>query len=135
MCGIVLYKTLCCLLCDHFFFVFYKSFPRRSLSSPVQSVISNNATIQPPVSMESRVPTVGGTTAPAPPNMAGGQAGVVGNIDREQIYTWIQELTHPETREQALLELRCVQLVCSGCVVICALYAPYLNVLTKFYCP
>ena len=65
--------------------------------------MSNNATIQPPVSMESRAPAVGG---PAPPNMAGGQGGVVGHIDREQIYTWIQELTHPETREQALLELR-----------------------------
>lgn len=86
-----------------------QSFPRRSLSSPVQSVISNNATtIQPPVSMESRAPAGGGGTAPTPPNMAGGQAGVVGNIDREQIYTWIQELTHPETREQALLELRLV---------------------------
>jgi len=70
--------------------------------------------------MESRASAGGGTTVPAPPNIAGGQAGVVGNIDREQIYTWIQELTHPETREQALLELRCVVNVCSSCDVLCS---------------
>ena len=70
-------------------------------------MISTGAgTIQPPVSIESRPP--GGPSAPGAPNMMGNQPAMVGNIDREQIYTWIQELTHPETREQALLELRCV---------------------------
>lgn len=76
------------------------NFPRRSLSSPVQNVISSSSsTIQPPVPIESRPPVSGA------PSMVANQAAVVGNIDREQIYTWIQELTHPETREQALLEL------------------------------
>ena len=29
-----------------------------------------------------------------------------GNVDREQVYSWILELTNPDTREHALIELR-----------------------------
>lgn len=29
-------------------------------------------------------------------------------VEREKVYVWILELTSPETRETALLELRCV---------------------------
>ena len=67
-------------------------------------VSTGASTIQPPVPIESR--PAGGSAVSGAPNMVGNQATMVGSIDREQIYTWIQELTHPETREQALLELR-----------------------------
>ena len=52
----------------------------RSLSSPVPSS---------EVSRDSSRPNVGG-----------------GVVDRDQVYTWILELTNPETREHALIELR-----------------------------
>lgn len=29
-----------------------------------------------------------------------------GNVDRDQVYAWILELTNPDTREHALIELR-----------------------------
>lgn len=29
-----------------------------------------------------------------------------GAVDKEQVYSWIQQLTHPDTREHALIELR-----------------------------
>lgn len=39
----------------------------------------------------------------APPTMS--------QVDREKIYQWIIELTNPETRENALQELRYAQIV------------------------
>lgn len=34
-------------------------------------------------------------------------ANLQSSVDREKIYQWIMELSNPETRENALLELRC----------------------------
>lgn len=33
------------------------------------------------------------------------QAKAATNVNREQVYVWIQELLHPDTREHALIEL------------------------------
>jgi len=33
-------------------------------------------------------------------------ANLQSSVDRDKIYQWIVELSHPETRENALLELR-----------------------------
>jgi len=70
-----------------------------SSSSPVTSA--------PPTSMPtSGAPT---TTSIPPTTNSGGQTGVPAgsnlNVDREKIYAWIIELSSPETREAALLEL------------------------------
>jgi hypothetical protein len=46
---------------------------------------------------------------PLPPNATCGPAAIQPGItaaDRERIYAWINEITAPETRETALLELR-----------------------------
>ena len=45
------------------------------------------------------------TTAP-PTSGTNQQATQIQNVDREKIYQWIVELSHTETRENALLELR-----------------------------
>ena len=48
--------------------------------------------------------SAGGSAAGAA--VAGGQPGSAGgNVDREKIYQWIIELSSPDTREAALLEL------------------------------
>ena len=39
------------------------------------------------------------STQPSPANQT---------VEREKVFQWILELTNPETRENALLELRCV---------------------------
>lgn len=67
----------------------------------------------PPTSMPttSGVATSTSSASSAPggsggPGNAGSQGGNSGsNVDREQIYTWIHELSSPDTRETALLEL------------------------------
>ena len=40
------------------------------------------------------------------PTSGGGAPG--SSVDRDQVYTWILELINPDTREHALIELRCV---------------------------
>jgi hypothetical protein len=48
-------------------------------------------------------PPTASTTGTAPGGGTGSAA--ISNVDRDQIYAWIMELSSPETRETALLEL------------------------------
>ena len=64
--------------------LFFQRVPTRSLSSPTPGTPTNTETTREPIR------TTGNN------NM----------VDREQVYTWIMELTNPETREHALIELR-----------------------------
>ena len=59
-----------------------------------------------PVSSSTAPPTT--TTPSTTAGSAGGQPGPTAggqNVDREKIYQWIIELSSPDTREAALLEL------------------------------
>lgn len=47
----------------------------------------------------------GATASTGPAAATGSAGGGQSNVDREQVYVWIQELGHPDTRETALLEL------------------------------
>lgn len=67
----------------------------RSVSSPTPGMQSSEASRD--------------TTA-APIASGGGGGGVASgtaSVDRDQVYIWILELINPETREHALIELRC----------------------------
>lgn len=51
----------------------------------------------------------GGTGGAGGPNLGGqtvNTAPAAAPVDQEKIYQWIQDLTNPEARENALLELR-----------------------------
>lgn len=67
----------------------------RSISSPTPGMQSSE------VSRD-------GSGAPAGGGGGGGGGGVPSSVDRDQVYTWILELINPDTREHALIELRCV---------------------------
>lgn len=70
----------------------------RSMSSPTPGLTVNEGArdqpTQPPATTHAQTPgpTIGATKLP-------------GNVNREQVYQWIQELANPETREHALIEL------------------------------
>ena len=55
-----------------------------------------------PVSSAPATSTTAGAAAAGAP---AGQQGAGGNVDRDKIYQWIIELSSPDTREAALLEL------------------------------
>ena len=58
----------------------------------------------PPVNRSLSSPTPSSIAQVDPPRDA---SRIVGSaVDREQVYSWILELTNPETREHALIELR-----------------------------
>ena len=63
------------------------------------------------VTMSSAQSASSAATAASGPASAA-NSGSAANVDREQIYTWILELSSPDTRETALLELRSVQSIC-----------------------
>ena len=58
----------------------------------------------PPVNRSLSSPTPSSIAQVDPPR---DPSRIVGSaVDREQVYSWILELTNPETREHALIELR-----------------------------
>lgn len=67
----------------------------RAVSSPTSMVTSESSAPTPrdqPVQQRQQSVGVGSTGT--------------SSVDREQVYQWIQELTPPDTREHALIELR-----------------------------
>ena len=63
------------------------------------------------VTMSSAQSASSAATAASGPASAA-NSGSAANVDREQIYTWILELSSPDTRETALLELRYALAIC-----------------------
>ena len=74
----------------------------------------------PPVNRSLSSPTSSSIAQVDPPR---DPSRIVGSaVDREQVYSWILELTNPETREHAFIELRywlTIYMYMYGCMHIC----------------
>ncbi len=69
----------------------------RSMSSPTAGLTSSELREQPASTPQAQHPQTPGPVTSV--------SKLPGNVNREQVYQWIQELASPETREHALIEL------------------------------